>query len=605
MAGFGSAFSQSFNQSNQAIAEHKEDLFKLKYADFLTQRDKRQEWEQENKRNVAWAKSAARITGQPIETWGEIYNLKSSGMKDEEIMNLLRTKTAKVVSNDEAAQGGPNPVDPRQDVTAPQPQPNIDTNASPVQQQMQKSGMGGGFFNTVKDILNPNSESRSQRDALRAEKQVADAAGVTVEDIQNTLNHKYESQSDIPGLDDYKVVWSDRDDLGKPDLTKIENLNDAIAAKTWFDLHGGSDLEKKMADTYYNNFLHVEYDKNKAAGGNFFEPSRGVLKGPDGDPTEQFVFRTQDGAGNAVWKTDNGKIVQPDQVIPYDENMEKEIDKGGADLQKAADDYNTGINNLQDMVTTSTELANLAAKAPEGLDYSGSIAQGADRLIRGVKGIGTILTGQDLFAKYGGKLNAQDIGSWESDMKSNMSKLDMAEAEASDILKRTGDAAYYHVIMDIKATRLAYMYAATSGQTGKNVTEKEFNNYKLSAMGGGKPEAIRTSANTYIKSQVNLLKRQEENINKLSEPVRRFKSQYSKMPYPYKPVASLDEILQGNADLKTQIDNAMAAGSEDEIVPQSTMPDYVKKTHPEITPEMWDEMVKAGTDKLFLPNGGQ
>lgn len=562
MAGFGSAFAQSFNQANEARARHKEDLFKLQFQNFISQNEKRQEWDRENKKNVEWAKSAVRLAGQPIETWGEAYKLKSAGMDDDDIMKLLKENTATITPAGTTAGDTSGPADPRDDLTQ--------SAESSVNAQMAQSGMappapGGGLFGKIKDVLNPNSQSRMQRDSLKSQQQIADVTGVSLQDVQDTLSGKARTQSDIPGLDDFKVTWTAKNDIGKPDLSKVNNFNDAIAAKTWFDLNGGSEAEKKMAETLYNNYLHSEHDKAKLTGGNFFEPSRGILKGPDGNPTKSFVFRTEDGAGNAVWKTSDGKIVQPDQIYPYNENMEKEIDKAGGDIQKSTEEYTSGVNNLQQMARTSTELAALAQKMPQALDLSGNITQTADRFIRGVKGIGTILTGKDLFDKYGGQLSAQDIDSWKQDMGTNISKLDQAEAEASDILQRTGDAAYAAIIMDIKATKLAYMYAATSGQTGRGVTQNEFDNFKAAAMGNGNPEAIKTAAGDFIREQYKILKQKEVDINHNSESIRRFEAQYPGMPFPYQPVVTLDELLKGDADLKSQIDAAMGDKSEDEI----------------------------------------
>lgn len=593
MAGFGAGFTRSFEQTRDQQAQKESDMFKLKYADYISQRDKREQLKREDAKNVKLAKSIVGLMpDQPQEAWTYAADLLRNGMSQEQVMKQFRENQAIVApkANEQVGTAGNNPADPREDLTQ--------SASNSVNAQMTASGMqkpqGDGIFGNIQQILKgPDMEAKVNR-------RIAETAGISEQELNNTLTDTNYNPEPLAGSDDYQITWKPK---GEPvDIGKITSLGEAMGYKNKIDMNPNSTPEERQqAENIYNNFLNQKHDEIKATGeanGTNPGPSRAVMKDANGKPTRNFAYRRIDGLGNESWQDGEGRPVDPAQIIPYNRAMEEQIDKSGPTISKLTEEYNTGVSNLQQMARTSTEMVALATQMPEATSISGDIAQRVDTIVRGVKGIGTIVTGQDLFAKYGGKLRPEDAVSWKKELGINISKLDAAEREVDTLLQRTGDTALVATLMDIKATKLAYMYAATQGQTGRGVNQEEFNNFKAAAIAGGNPKAIKAAANSFIRDQYKTLKDKEAQINLDSESIVRFESEFGGMPFPYQPATRIDDILSRDADLKGKIDAALADETEKNVkkgADKIEVPSWLPK---DISPTRWDALSPRGKELL-------
>lgn len=561
MAGFGEGFSNSFSQAVDRRQKQQDDIFKLQYERYITRKDYLDKQNQENAKRVKMAKDLVRMNGQPEEAWTSAYNLLAGGYDPDKVNKLLQDNVAVIAPTNQAATPGAGdttstaaPADPRDSMTQ--------AASNSVDAQMASSGMtpprDGGIF---KQIF---GRGRQQDMTNNANKKIAGMEGSTPEAVQSTVNSNLES-SPIPGADNLEISWKPRYGVGgpRPDFFKASSSADAATNLVWAQTYGNPQ-DVAIAENIFNQQRKLDTEKARANGiatGNISNPSRGWIKNDDGSASDKLVHAVENADGSIEWRDENNKNVDPATIGIYGPDAEKEITRMSPDILKQSQDYNAGLTNLTDMARTADDLANIAVAHPESVNrISGGIASTANDYIRGFKGLGTILTGRNLFAKAeDGKLKPEDYGSWGGVIADNIQSLENSEKELTKLSDRIDDASYWEALAQIKATKLAYQYAATAGQTGRGVSQAEFENYYKSALGGGKPEAIKAGAAGYIQSQYQNLKDQARVAEQFNPAIDNFKNRFG-APFPYKVVGNVDEYLAGDPKMQAQIQPYLDAG---------------------------------------------
>lgn len=192
MAGFGPAFSDSFERGNERNAKRRDDLFKITYSDFIDRRKQKEEWEREDAKAARKAEALLENSGVDPRAYPHVYKQVQAGIDDTVILNDLRT--GRFEFNDKETKT-PEGVDPESEAT-----PESD----PMAAQMSESGMNPAApaapaaapespvpqengFNLGKLFPKFRPGGRAERDRNRALEATAGAAGTTVEDVQGTL----------------------------------------------------------------------------------------------------------------------------------------------------------------------------------------------------------------------------------------------------------------------------------------------------------------------------------------------------------------------------------------------------------------------------------
>src|SRR5687768_4452136 len=132
MAGFGKAFSSSFEAARERSARKEDDLFKMQFEAFQKKKAKRDETILEDQKNVRMAKSLVEQYGQDPRSWSKIHEWLRSGQDESSIRKMLESGRLEV--------GNLTPDKPADPAMAPDT--DLTTSASQaVDSQMAGSGM--------------------------------------------------------------------------------------------------------------------------------------------------------------------------------------------------------------------------------------------------------------------------------------------------------------------------------------------------------------------------------------------------------------------------------------------------------------------------------
>lgn len=184
MAGFGSAFSRSFNQASAERAQQEQDMFRLQYADYISKRDNDLELEREDAKVVKAAEILANDYGQP-ELWGDFYQRLKTGFSEKDIRDHMEEWTPEVTPVTEEALSSDNtPADPRAALSSQA--------EGSVSAQMAESGTpppeNGGIFGNLRGLFDPMQRQQHKQNKITG--MIAEASGTTPEDVLATLRPK-------------------------------------------------------------------------------------------------------------------------------------------------------------------------------------------------------------------------------------------------------------------------------------------------------------------------------------------------------------------------------------------------------------------------------
>lgn len=586
MAGFGAGFTRSFEQTRDQQAQKESDMFKLKYADYVSQRDKREELKREDAKNVKLAKSiVGMMPDQPQEAWTYAADLLRNGMSQEQVMKQFRENQAIVApkANEQVGTaGGNNPADPREDLTQ--------SASNSVNAQMTASGMqkpqGDGIFGNIQQILKgPDMEGKVNR-------RIAETAGISEQQLNDTITDTNYNPEPLAGSDDYQIAWKPKAE--KQDFSKVNNLNDAIAYDVWAS-ENGSDADKMRAKTLVDayNSSATQQAKNRAIElGNYQEPTRAAIKDQNGGWAGGFANLAPDGNGGMVWKDPQGNTVSEENLYPISDPMEKEIKSISEKMGPDFDKYNEATGNFMRLNRVAGKITKLSKQVPAAMDISGQVLNTFERYKQAGVNIFQTITGQSGSAPLMDKDGRVDISG------SMLSKLDEAEKimekDLNGPLDRVSKTALAASLLDIQATKLAYMYAATLGQSGRSVSQQEFEAFKHSAMGGGKVEGLQISAADFIQDQYKAIKDQERTLAAGSMAAKNFQQRYN-MPSPIRLDVGVDDLINGDPEVKENFEQSKtdldkASFNQTSQTKSEPLPDMVKKNYPDIDEATWKEM---------------
>lgn len=207
MSGFGSAFAKSFNQASADREQREQDMFRLQYADYISRRDIQEKQKLADAKLVKQAKMLAEDAGTP-EAWTDIHNRLQSGWEIKDVQDYLEEWEPEITSISEQA----TTVDRGE----AEPDAALSSKAeTSVSAQMTESGMpvpeGGGIFGDLKKMFDPMA--RAERDQSRTIGRVAQASGVTEEDVLAVLRPKEveTSPEQLPGKEGMQIKWKKKD----------------------------------------------------------------------------------------------------------------------------------------------------------------------------------------------------------------------------------------------------------------------------------------------------------------------------------------------------------------------------------------------------------
>lgn len=588
MSGFGNAFSRAWEAEGDRIERRKADTFQYMYKEYLDRRKKIEEEDALNKKNIQKAKSYAATYTQNEGNWPAIYQMLAAGRDDSEIIDTLKTKDLEITTS--PTEDGSGPAAPNQDLTGQA--------SSRMEAQMSQSGMQppqGGVFGQLGEVFNP--AARMRRDQEQAMGRISEVTGQSPDQIKKTLEGGTTPEQ-IPGMEGFKVSWKDKPKIHEaPDPWKVTSVEEAIMYQEWAALKGTPE-DQALANRLYEKLMAQDLIKMKRKSeleGTAFKPRGAVLRDENGNFVRS-LRNAYDAKGEEYWLDPVTGREAEGIVVPYDKELQKDLDEKASKLAKPVEEYNLSVSNFKQSLRTGTDIITLANNTPAATDWSGQLASVVSRVNRNAVNIVKLLTDKEMNENDGIITNNATPQRIEALAKVEQ---DLEASLKSGILSRMDAVAIQAALLDAKATKFAYMYAASLGQSGRSVTNEEFKNFKAIVTGTGNPDAIRQSISDHLKEMYAGTKDQESNINQFNGDIIAFEEKYN-MPFPFSPAQNIDEAINSDPILKRSFEDLTANNPTLNSLPQATIeiPSELKgKLSPEEA-ELWDTMPDRGKELL-------
>lgn len=566
MAGFGTAFANSFNQASAERARREDDLVRMKFEDMQATKKERQKLKAEDLKNVRLAKSLTE--GVNPAAWPKVHEWLASGMSESQVIKNLQEGEfiIKPKTGENAAEAAQTQDDGSGSVDLSK------TAEGAVDSQMAASGLGskpgqGIFGKTPAPGL--NGEAPATPDESRANRRVDEATGGEYSAPQD---ESVSVAEDLPGSD---ASIEYRPKKPAADISKIDSPEGAMAAATQAQQEGKPELAKEY-------LLHYERQMMVAS-------ARAHLKAIENGTAVDPMTATQRETGTIVqksadgtWVTPDGKVLGEADVVPHDKRIMDGVTKVVEQLDKPVQEYTVRVEKFAGAVRTANEMVEIVDADPRVLSLKGDIAK-------------TVSTWRDnIFGA--GELFHDTVPVTQSTLDRLEETEASIEAELANPMKNFDDTTIRRNLLEAKAARMAYAMAAFDpvNQTGKAVSAGEFES-ALRNLLPTNATAFKRNLSDAIGAEEAALREQETNISKNSLWARDFEKRFG-IPFPYPLATPVDDLvdLDQLGKFKKMNDIQTDAEPDTSIVGE----DPNDPAPPGIDPEDWKYM-DEGQKKLW------
>lgn len=586
MSGFGKAFSESFRDSRQASAEKEQDMMRMKFTEYTRRQEAYEKTKSEQRKQVRLAKSL--VEGKNPEAWSKVYDWLASGMDEKTVAERIEDGTFTIQS------GTPEGTTAAEGPEVPgTPQVNGDNEdlsqaaAGAVDADMKANGMetpaDGGVFAkegaapepvaapTATDPsaptevdpaapVDPMAPPVAGEDSSlnlfgvdrgtpesRVDDKMAEVTGKSAEEINRIMSEDPEFEQ-LPGVEGKMISWTPGKgkDLAwevKSIESAMTNLKRAEVTKDPVQIaNAQAVLDGQIAA------VAIQADAVATAKGEKFTPKAAAIM--TGGKFSGWAINTNTtGSGAPVWvdpKTQ--RQLGADDVFPMDKGMIEITSNIAKETAKESQEYTMAAENFASMTLDYGELVNLVRREPRAVSAIGDAAKYIDTAVRNVKGAIDLVATRDA-------TNSEVNSAYTWEGLEGISK--QTEAIAAKVKTFNGNnlekLALEATLADAIATRLAYAYGLTQGQSGRSVAITEFDNFKRNVLANGNPDAIQEGASKFLISERDRLSAVEKNLNTNNTYMRHFEETYQ-FPSPFRPAAPLDSIVNANPKVKAVYD---------------------------------------------------
>lgn len=583
MAGFGPAFAQAFGAERQRSEDRKDDMFKLMYSDYIHRRDKYDDWQKEQAKQVNKAKALQDAYGQPDGSWPLIYNWINSGLDDSIISKRLAggklsvsTPSTPNTQSPDQTPSAPNQettpstdgqmvdsglVKPASATTTPTTSTNPATPPSanapavtgqpqPPKQVTQHKGLLSNLFPGFKGLSGNGGQSVDQRNTDYSINKIATMTKQDPNTVRKIMAPGGVSQGtgqmDIsgiqykPGIDDQSIDgMSTKEQLQYntvPELQILEQQattqgkpNLAAWAHNKMELTRRYEMEKQVAVHGVPGPQIFAMVKTTPQGNTWIRNVQGKYTfNPD---TGQYV--PTDLRGNPI---DNGGDIN---AVPVDEKqLEKQQELTQGQTAQAVRAYQGNINRLAGTIRLVNDMNKIVQADPNVLNFGGKLAEVGVSAVRDV--VGTVNTlGQVLASNK--TLTDEDI------KKKTGMTLEQLEKRVDDLMGTAAtNTASRAALFEAKKQLAAFQFASTQSQTGRNLSDKDYQRFLSMLQGTTDPRTWQKSIADFINTEAQSLNEQSQQINDSPES-KGFTQAYGYNMMP--PVASsFDEFVNKSND---------------------------------------------------------
>jgi hypothetical protein len=541
MSGFGSAFSRSFEQGLQERREKDRDMFKLKYADYISRRDQIEKEEQLAQKQIKAAKDLVNRTGVPAEMWGEGFKMLQSGYDIKDVEEYF-TSNDFIIEPITTAKSDPGaPASPQDDLTN-QAQSTVDA-------QMSESGMAppadGGIFGNLKAKLGmgadtPTSQPQMSRTDMKRNERVtgdiASAAGVSPEEVNRTLGSRPEPTYGVPEIG-FKAIPK-----GGPEPDKINTLEEA-GIEVLRASESGDMARLQFAKDRFKLLQELEADKiTKTA------RAKAIA---EGTYAESNALAMIDKDGNFV------KIVYPEgpEGQQVDSVTGEPIDPSVASYRK----LNKRVLDKKDEITKEIgaarkEYTDKVNNAVEGVRLIGDIrkmvdpSQGGDpRVLTATAGLAQTLQG---YAREA--YTAIDVLSKDSQTKgvyteAGFKKMQNLEAQLAQTLgSEINTLAGRRAMYEAKVKLAAYRFAMMEGQSGRDISNADAVRWDEILSSTNDPKVLQEKLASITSGKIASLRSLGSQVIRDNQQVIDFEREFGFNPWG--DIKNIDQYLSEDSD---------------------------------------------------------
>jgi hypothetical protein len=572
MAGFGTEFARQIEMGQERRAQQKADAFKLKYADYISQRDTFAELKREDAKAVKRAEAIAERTGVDRKAIPWIAAQIKGGADDSTIETSVITGKfdfsqqggkPKVEMDRQMVDSGMAPAETPEVPEAPQaPQPASNTellHANPKNPATKVK-----LSDKLRELGSGIEQRRQQRLDEYSTNEVAANAGVSPEEVQSTLDGSgYESSidTDTSGIK-FTPGAPEREPSKFDTITEAQvNYDAAIASgdEQWITEATRilRSVEKGTTKTAEREALKNGIKNgglsNIYVNGKYVKTTQ-VQQDADGNPV--------DISGNPI----EGAVIPVDPIQTQRlAEINKTIDKPLQEIASAKAGVKSSLrvySIMDDLVKKSNGdvLQPMTSGFFRWTDATvHDIAAGAAKVSQIFKDTGT-LEGQDI-----------------------PSLAELKNAETTLQSSGVSDLAQQKALFEVQRAIFAYQLGASLGQEGRNVSEGERKVF-FDISSPGQPETFHKNMSNLILTTAKTLDDKEAQILSSDRGIKQFFADYEFIPSQYEPTSLVEELANSkDPDVKAAYQNLVNYGNND------LMPDPTKNVEGGFIPPGWDE----------------
>lgn len=588
MAGFGEAFSRSYERSAIRRANMEDDIFKLTFNTYLeNQKDIKTKQSQEAA-DAQKAKALAQtLSGvdQKAAT-AQIYTMLRSGLEEDFILEELKKPGAKMEFDQNIRENKGALEEQTEAVTAPGSSETKDQNLQQVQQRQQAEGswkdtFAGGLFGSP--------YSKRDKAADKAQQRIAETTGVPLEQVQGTLSG---STAMTPSISTTGLKFTPGRSIVKDELANLNSAAIELAeAQNDMETNPSPAGQERLAQaerriTALKNAEIFKAQAEAAAKGMLGTAQRVKVIGQDG--STRLTYAKQ-GPGGELLDAGTNEPIQG-QTVPFTEDEQKAYQDLAKDVSKQSEEYQNRVTSMTSLMRGAGDMATL-------VDQTGGavLGQRVGNLSQYLQGWGTDLT--SAFQLYENlKKTGNTVGANPDD---TFAVEEMEKKINSVISQGVGDIGTARALFDAKVKILAYKIAAMEGQDGRGLAEVERQMFESIAEGGNSPEKFNQNMANIMFSRLNDLVSDRNVLNGNNIQIKAFQEAWGWSEPPFALAMDPEQVIQSDPKLKAIYDrfapynnlNIRGAGTPDAKATGGTMND----------PEVVSPQSKADYDAL--PSG--
>jgi hypothetical protein len=544
MAGFGPAFSRSFEGARDRAAVERQDTFRMVYQDLIQKREKREADTKEDRKAVNAAKAYAESGGAPA-AWPKVYEWVKGGMSESQIMENLQTGSFEVAEqaatpdtpmapagvDTQMQAAGIAPAAEQTQAAAPASAPSgapgeVDT-GNPITAFLKRKAGGGLDMRREQAIEKIAKSTGASVEDVRAELEGTSPVGVDV----NSSNVKY-----TPG-----ALARTPDKFDTIEKASIE----ASQAATAYEQNPTPQNEARVAQAQERLQAIISAKDIEAAIKAKHEGKGSALHkimGPNGYELHAEVYEDEQGK----FSIQGGKKVylgQDQEAIPVSEQELKLLDDINADLKVPRQDLANRKASVESAIQTVDRMKKVVDDS-QGRVLAGPVADTVswfDKLINNVDvaaqlardAAGNSNTAAEMLASPDYKFSKSEIDTKLSELETLNEKLmseDMSKLSVQRGLYETQKAIF------------TYQLASAMGQEGKSLAEPERKLFSQLASTGTSPEKFQEAMGGILNNMVDSVDSQVRAFPSASGSLQTYISTIGEPPKGIVPTLMSDDL---------------------------------------------------------------